>query len=133
MRTPRNGRALVAVATAVFAISLLFPIVGSLLPPGDVPAWLGVLDVTVAAVAVALGFTIASMGLRRADDASKLAAYRLYRAVAILPLVLIAGFFLVGDRVNWSVLLLGLAWRAWLFVYVLPAALVLRRDEGSRR
>ena len=44
---------------------------------------------------------------------------------------LLAVFLLVGDRVAWSILLPGLAWRAWLLVYVLPAWLAAWRRPSS--
>jgi hypothetical protein len=36
---------------------------------------------------------------------------------------LLALFFVFGDRITWNVLLPGLAWRAWLLMYTLPAAI----------
>ena len=45
--------------------------------------------------------------------------------------MLICVFFVVGDQIGWHILLPGLAWRAWLLVWVLPAALSLW--EGSPR
>ncbi len=37
-----------------------------------------------------------------------------------LVLVLLVLFFLLADRIHWDVLLIGLAWRAWLLLYVFP-------------
>ena len=34
-------------------------------------------------------------------------------------------FFVAGDLIHWSILLPGLAWRAWIFAWVLPSALAL--------
>jgi hypothetical protein len=39
--------------------------------------------------------------------------------ITVIP-ALLAAYFLFGTRVNWTVLVLGLAWRAWLFLYTLP-------------
>jgi hypothetical protein len=50
-------------------------------------------------------------------------AARITRAASTVILVLLVVFFVVGDRIDWQVLLPGLAWRAWLFVYALPAVM----------
>ena len=34
---------------------------------------------------------------------------------------LLVVFFLFGDRILWTVGLVGLAWRVWLLLYTLPA------------
>jgi hypothetical protein len=61
---------------------------------------------------------------------------RVYRGAANLLLALLAVFFLAGHRINWNILLPGLAWRGWLFVYALPAwtlAWRTRPETGARR
>jgi hypothetical protein len=35
--------------------------------------------------------------------------------------ILLVLFFVAGDRISWNILLPGLAWRAWLFVMVVPS------------
>src|SRR6267154_2225196 len=40
-------------------------------------------------------------------------------ALGAVPL-LIAAYFVVGNRINWAVLVIGLASRLWLFLYSLP-------------
>ena len=52
-------------------------------------------------------------------------AVALYQAIASVPLPLLVVFFLAGAYVRWDVLLPGLAWRGWLLMYSLPAALAL--------
>ena len=37
----------------------------------------------------------------------------------IIPALLIV-FFIAGDRIEWRVLVIGLAWRGWLLLYTLP-------------
>jgi hypothetical protein len=39
--------------------------------------------------------------------------------VAQRPALLIV-FFVVGERTDWRVLVIGLAWRGWLLLYTLP-------------
>ena len=52
-------------------------------------------------------------------------SYTVYRSLGSVPLVLFVGFLLVGDRLDWDVLLVGLGWRAWLLISVFPARLAL--------
>ena len=39
------------------------------------------------------------------------------------------GTFVAAPKVEWPVLLVGLAWRAWLFYYTLPAALAFLQSD----
>ena len=54
---------------------------------------------------------------RQVNDVS----YRTYRVLIHGIFVMILVFFLAGDRIVWINCLTGLAWRAWLFLYCLPA------------
>ena len=112
----------------LFAISTAFPITASLLPATGAPTALGTLDVFVAAVVVTLGFGLEGAGRDRiaADDWTL--AWRIIRVLATLPLLLLIVFFVRADVLRWDVLLVGLAWRTWLLVWVLPGVVsVLRR------
>jgi hypothetical protein len=53
------------------------------------------------------------------------AAFRAYRNLANVLLLLLVLFFVVGDAVQWGILLPGLAWRGWLLVLVLPSWIAL--------
>jgi hypothetical protein len=44
--------------------------------------------------------------------------------------VLLVLFFLAGDRIAWNIGLVGLAWRAWLLLYTLPAWYTALRTTG---
>ena len=57
------------------------------------------------------------------------ASYVCYRRAAYAPLLLLVLFFLLADRVQWDVLLIGLAWRAWLLLYALPFWLQAWREQ----
>jgi hypothetical protein len=112
--------AFVRSAAVLFAISCAFPVAASLVPAAVLPIWIGYLDVV-------LAFIVAGLAIRisMADDATKpvdtVRLVKIYRAIGAVPLVLLVAFFLVGDRVRWDVLLPGLAWRAWIMMYTLPA------------
>ncbi|HUS15397.1 MAG TPA: hypothetical protein VM536_10320 [Chloroflexia bacterium] len=121
----RYARPVAGGVAALFAVSTLFPIAAGLLTARDVPAWLGVLDVAVAALLfVAAVLAAAAAGTPIASPIIEL-CYRAYRGFAGLLLALLAVFLLAADAIRWDVLLAGLAWRAWLLIYVLPGLLTL--------
>jgi hypothetical protein len=55
--------------------------------------------------------------LKQAEDES----YRAYRILIHGIFVMLAVFFLFGDRIVWSNCLTGIAWRTWPLLYSLPA------------
>ena len=107
----------------LFGISTAFPIVASI-RTREAPVWVGVLDALLAFALVAVGALTSARWGRAVDGAVLEASARIYRAGASVFLVLLALFFVAGQRINWNILLPGLAWRAWLFAYVLPAGIV---------
>ena len=114
----------------LFAVSTMFPIVAAVVQPDPSPLWAGMADVALAILTCACGFTIATRAGERFDDRVVRSAFRIYRAAATALLVLIGVFLVVGDRIGWHILLPGLAWRAWLLAWVLPAALSLWRRQA---
>lgn len=106
---------------AGFAVSTAMPIVASLVAAKP-PLWAGLIDVTLAVALVAGGLGLLATAQRPFDDDTVRATYRIYRVLATVPLVLLAVFFVIGHAIKWDVLLAGLAWRAWLLMEVLPAA-----------
>ena len=107
-------------SVALFAFSTTFPVVAGFIGPGDKPRWLGVADVAVAAVTFGVAALVASRARSLATDAHRARAYRVSQGVlAAIPVLLVA-FFALGERIDWTVVVIGLAWRAWLFLYTLP-------------
>ena len=45
--------------------------------------------------------------------------------------VLIAAYFVVGSRLNWTVLVIGLAWRIWLLLYSMPYLVAASQTSGE--
>lgn len=116
---------------ALIALSTLFPVVAGVWNVAQPPRWLGVADVVVAAVLVVAAFILANRARSAVTDRHRVVALRLSQlALGIIPL-LIALFFLLGDRIGWTVLVIGLAWRAWLLLYLLPFLVAAWRDEPS--
>lgn len=116
---------------AMLVPTTAFPVVASLLPADQVPGWLGLLDVAVAAVFALLGFWIESTFGRRATEKDRARAWQLIRTGSAGILVLLALFLLDPGLANWSVLIVGLAWRAWLVIWVLPAVIVAQRERPA--
>lgn len=95
-------RLLARLCIGLFAASTAFPVVASVLPSAPEHRWLGVADVGIAAA-----------------------------LVGVVPALLVL-FFVAGHRINWEVLVVGLAWRVGLLLYTLPylvAALSERSNE----
>ena len=114
---------------ALFAFSTLFPIVAGLWNVTPPPRWLGAADVVVAVLLLASAFTVSSRAKVAVTDVHRVAALRFSQFVlGVIPLLL-ALFFLLGDRIGWTVLVIGLAWRAWLLLYVLPSLIAAWHDE----
>ena len=127
-----SARTLVLAAGGTFVVSTAFPVVASLLR-SPAPGWLGIADVLVAAFLVGQGLLITAKVPGRTDHAVLDPSLRVLRGGANLFLVLIVVFFLAAEHVKWDILLPGLAWRAWLFVWVLPAAIALWRVPTGGR
>lgn len=89
-------------------------------------------DVVLALVVGALGLTISTREPGPFDDDVVRSAFELYRLGAALCLGLLVVFFLIGHRLQWDVLLIGLAWRVWLAAWVLPSALMIWRRQSPR-
>lgn len=119
----RHSRLVIISGLAVFGVSLLFPIVASLIPSETFPVWIGWLDVTLACGVIVLMLVIDTIARGHIDERVKQISYRVYRVLANLPIVFLIVFFAFGTQIKWDVLLLGLAWRLWVFGYALPAGL----------
>ncbi len=106
----------------MFCVSTLFPLTAAVYPNAEgLPRVVGVLDgiIAFAVVIMAMILHARTQGKVTKDDHE--AAYRAYRVLMHATLGLLVVFFLFGDRIVWTVGLVGLAWRAWLLLYTLPA------------
>jgi len=64
-------------------------------------------------------------------DDDRRVAWQVVRVLATIPLWLLIVFFVRPDFFRWDVLLVGLAWRTWLLLWVLPAVLATVRATAS--
>jgi hypothetical protein len=116
------SRPLALTAAIVFFISSAFPVVAAFVKDTEGwPKWWGVLDVVIAFVLALLAFTVLGFGQGKVDKPAEEASYRAYRILLHGIFVMLVVFALFGDRIVWSNCLTGLAWRAWLLLYCLPA------------
>ena len=108
----------------LFVVSLAFPIVASLIPADAVSRAMGFLDVAVALALLGTGIYVVSAKAPASPEHDR-RAVAWYKVTGAVPLALLVVFFVAGSHVRWEVLLVGLAWRAWLLWYSLPATLAL--------
>jgi len=125
-----NRLALARAYVVLFIVSTAFPIAASLMPDDAISRGMGILDVTVAFLLLVAGITIVSTKPPASADADQ-RAVRWYRHAGTVPIVLLVIFFTAGSHVRWDILLIGLAWRAWLLMYTLPATLALLRPTAG--
>lgn len=121
----RNANSVAVTGLNLFGGSIAFPIIASLISVENLPNWIGILDMGIAFTLILLMLTLSVLMQNLVDDQIKLQCYRIYSWLANLIIVLLVIFFLFGDAIRWNILLPGLAWRAWLFTYSLPALLVM--------
>ena len=95
-----SDRGLATTGTATLALSTAFAVVAALAPAGWFPAWLGAVDVGLAFVVVALAMWIDARGQGRTSAAAALSAVGVYRGLAVVPLTLLAVFFVAGGVVR---------------------------------
>jgi len=118
----RSSRSLAIATAVVFCISTIFPVVASLVrDAGSLPRIVGVTDGVLAFVLVVMAMVLWSRTQGKVTSDAEDAAYRAYRVLIHAIIVLLLVFFLFGDRIAWSIGLVGIAWRAWLLFYTLPA------------
>ena len=119
---PPWGRILARVTTVLFFLSSVFPVAASLSKDTTAfPKWWGFLDVGLAFLLAILAFVIYGLAQGKVNQQTEEATYRAYRILIHVIFVLLLIFFLAGDRITWINGLPGIAWRAWLLLYILPA------------
>ena len=116
---------------ALFALSTAFPIAAALIDEDRRPPWLGA-DVVIAAITFLSAAIVATRGRALVTDRHRVAAYHTSQVVFATVPLLLAVFFVVGERVDWDVLVVGLAWRGWLLLYTLPFLVALLEVDGER-
>lgn len=118
---PAWGRPFAIATAVVFFISLVFPVVAGLSKnTASFPLLWGRLDVGIAFLLAIMSFVILGLAYRRMNEEIERITYRLYRTLIHGILLMLVVFLLWGDRIIWVNGLPGIAWRAWLLLYMLP-------------
>jgi fumarate reductase subunit C len=125
-------RGATVVMAVLFGLSVTLLVWASTLAVAIAPgtlSWQGIVDVVSAFILVILGAVLTV----RANALVGRSTHRLAYGVATLlvPLMLV-GMWLNARRLLWDVLLGGLAWRSWLLLYALPAAIAVWRPQRRR-
>ncbi|MDP9322267.1 MAG: hypothetical protein M3P13_01425 [Acidobacteriota bacterium] len=129
--TSEPTRSLGRLCFLLFAVSTAFLVVAGVRNTETPSRWLGLADVGVAALLVTVAFTVASRARSKVSDTDRLIAFRVSQALlSVIPVLLIA-FFIAGDRINWQVLIVGLAWRGWLLLSTLPYLISVTTDTPA--
>lgn len=129
-RTPASARRFGGAVVIAFLVSLCFPIVASTLVGPEPPRVLGIADVIVAGVFAIGAITLVARPWVAVADADRLTSNQwTERILAVVP-VLLAVFLVAGSRVNWTVLVIGLAWRIWLLLSCLPYLIAALRSKA---
>ena len=122
------GRALAIVTAIVFCLSSVFPSVAAFVHDREFwPPWWGVPDVALAFCLGVLALAVLAVAQGRVTEPAREATYRAYRVLIHGIFVALVVFVLSGDRIVWGNCLTGIAWRAWLLMYCLPAWFTLFR------
>jgi hypothetical protein len=127
----RRGKKLIRFALASFGLSLIFPVVASLIPAEQLPQWVGLLDVGVAITTMVFMLAVTAVADKKIADVDRQQAYQITLALSHLLLALLVIFFVAGGLIRWNVLLPGLAWRFWLLFYALPSIKAVWRLRAS--
>jgi hypothetical protein len=133
VRSATEGTRRLGLACALaFAVSTAFPVVASLMNVTEMPRVLGIADVVMAAVLVATALAMQGRATALVRDVDRRTAYVVIRAGSVAALVLLALFLIGRPHIKWDVLVVGLVWRGWLFVQVLPALVAALRSPSNR-
>lgn len=116
----------------MFAVSTAFPVVAGVLNMDRPSRWLGIADVSTAALLFGVTAIVTTRVRNAVADSHRVAAFRTSQVILCIIPALLATYFIIGARVDWTVLVIGLAWRGWLLLYSLPfiaAALAMERSH----
>ena len=129
---PRWSRPFAVATAIVFLISAVFPVAAGLAKDtASFPAWWGTLDVGIAFILAIMAFVVLALAKGRVTKPVEDATYRAYRVLIHGIFALFVVFLLFGDQIRWSNGLPGIAWRAWLLLYLLPDWLSVMRTASD--
>lgn len=126
-----SDRSLARATALMFCVSTVFPLTAAVYPNAEaLPRSIGVLDGIIAFTVVIMAMILHARTQGKITKEDHEAAYRIQRLLIHAILGALVLFFLAGDRIAWNIGLVGLAWRAWLLLYTLPAWCAALRMTG---
>ena len=104
-----------------FFISTLFPIVAGVSNMNENAkiGYLGYLDVAIAFFCFLIFVLLSIINRKQKDIITTSKAQKITEYVSTIPLILIS-LYLIGVKLNWDILLIGIGWRFWLLIIALP-------------
>jgi hypothetical protein len=114
---------MVVVSSLLWIISFTLLILASTSPERFAEGkltWEGAVDVGAALALVILSFLIYRDGAKRIDLKTLTVSYAI---ASLLPALIFLLMWMFRVKLVWNTLLPGLAWRSWLLLYTLPAAI----------
>jgi hypothetical protein len=124
MRLNSGNSSLLLLAILLYAISFSLLLFAS--THHEIPGWGGPVDVGAAFALVIVSAWIYSRISGRVDAKSVEISYQI---ATVLPAATFLMMWWFAERLIWNILLPGLAWRTWLFLYTLPRAITLVRAQ----
>jgi len=132
VRGLQRWRLVVLFGLGLFCMSVALLLVAST-SPGRIEAWqltwLGGLDVLTAFAVAIIGILIYAKAWNRVGNSERQISYRLATA---LPVTMLLAMWVFANRIMWwDVLLPGLAWRTYVVLQTLPAAIAVWKPQDS--
>ena len=81
--------------------------------------YLGYLDVAIAFFCFLIFVLLSIINRKQKDIITTSKAQKITEYVSTIPLILIS-LYLIGVKLNWDILLIGIGWRFWLLIIALP-------------
>src|SRR6476619_6043390 len=115
-KTERRNRRLGVAFIFLFTVSILFPIIVSVMAKSDAVLIIpGFFDVAIAISCFILFAILYKITAKDIDDKILRRTKKIVEYIAAIPLILIV-LYLTGVKTRWDILLIGLGWRFWLLV-----------------
>jgi hypothetical protein len=116
-----GSRRLGYVCLVLFVGSGIFPIAAGVLAVDVVPRWIGIADVATAGALFAAAIAVITRSGKSVTDEDKVTALKALQRLSLAVPALLVLFLVWGGGIRWDVMIVGLAWRVWLLVQILPA------------
>ena len=111
---------------SLFIVSVTLLFTASLFSANTLPAWGGPADVAIAFVIVLSAFWFYNKtGRAQLDHQTRIS----YAVASILPAILLVILWLLHRKLDFNIVLTGLAWRLYILFQILPRAIYLWNEK----